>query len=52
MKGYLKGGINAWKSAGRSVDTVRSLAPEEFDRLYTEDKRILDVRNEPEWTEA
>jgi glyoxylase-like metal-dependent hydrolase (beta-lactamase superfamily II)/rhodanese-related sulfurtransferase len=50
VKGYLKGGINAWKSAGRSVDTVRSLAPEEFDRLYTEDKRILDVRNEPEWT--
>ena len=49
VKGYLKGGINAWKSAGRSVDTVRSLAPEEFDRLYTEDKRILDVRNEPEW---
>ena len=32
------------------MDTVRSLAPEEFDRLYTEDKRILDVRNEPEWT--
>jgi glyoxylase-like metal-dependent hydrolase (beta-lactamase superfamily II)/rhodanese-related sulfurtransferase len=50
VKGYLKGGINAWKSAGRSVDTVRSLAPEEFDRLYTEDKRILDVRNESEWT--
>lgn len=49
VKGYLQGGIQAWKAAGRAIDTVRSLAPEEFDALYTEDKRILDVRNEPEW---
>ena len=36
---------------GRTFRGYSALAgSEEFDRLYTEDKRILDVRNRPEWT--
>ncbi len=49
--GYLKGGIEAWKAAGKEVDTVSSVTAEEFGRQYAEGrvKETLDVRKPTEF---
>jgi glyoxylase-like metal-dependent hydrolase (beta-lactamase superfamily II)/rhodanese-related sulfurtransferase len=49
--GYLKGGIEAWKAAGKEVDTITSIGPEEFARRYNngEVKTVLDVRKPTEF---
>lgn len=45
VAGYLKGGINAWKNAGNTLEKVTSIAPEEFaKRITTTNEIILDVR--------
>ena len=49
VKGYLKGSINAWKSAGRSVDTVRRWRRRSSIASIPK-TNASDVRNEPEWT--
>jgi rhodanese-related sulfurtransferase len=43
VKGYLQGGIDAWKAAGKKVDVVNSVTAEEFASHYSESK-VLDVR--------
>lgn len=50
VRGYLKGGIEAWTNAGLPVVelpqiTVRGL----HDRLHAQQASVLDVRREPEW---
>jgi hydroxyacylglutathione hydrolase len=48
--GYLKGGIDAWKTAGRDVDTLESIPAEEFARRMALGKlNIFDVRKQGEW---
>jgi len=49
--GYLKGGIAAWKSAGKVIDNVDSITAEEFARKYAEGKasHLLDVRKPTEF---
>jgi len=42
--GYLAGGIDAWKKAGKEVDSVESISVEEFKTLLTEDSLVYDVR--------
>jgi len=48
VKGYLKGGMNAWKAAGKKVDIINSINADEFAKLYQADN-IVDVRNPGEW---
>jgi len=48
--GYLKGGIAAWKEAGREVDTLESISAEEFaDRMKAGKINVFDVRKQGEW---
>ena len=48
--GYLEGGIEAWKSAGKEVDTITSISVEELAKIRENDPdaAILDVRKNSE----
>lgn len=49
--GYLKGGINAWKAAGKEADQIESISADELSRRLEAGtaKNILDVRKESEY---
>ncbi len=49
--GYLKGGMEAWRAAGKEVDTIVSIPAQELAKRYTEDKdiAIVDVRKPGEF---
>jgi hydroxyacylglutathione hydrolase len=48
--GYLKGGIATWKNAGKAMETVVGIDPDEFVKTIQEQDNIIDVRNPGEWT--
>ncbi|GAB5557955.1 MAG: MBL fold metallo-hydrolase [Schleiferiaceae bacterium] len=51
--GFLKGGVEAWKAAGKEVASIENISPENFETLYngSEDKpSIVDVRKHGEYT--
>jgi hydroxyacylglutathione hydrolase len=49
--GYLKGGIDAWKDAGKEVDSIRSISAQEFENELSQTKYpVFDVRKEGEFT--
>lgn len=45
--GYLKGGLEAWKSAGRAIDHVEAVTAEELEQIHPEN--IVDVRKPGEF---
>jgi len=48
--GYLKGGIAAWKAAGKEIDTITSVGPDVLKgKLETETINVLDVRKPGEY---
>lgn len=48
--GYLKGGIAAWKAAGKEVDTIESISAAEFEaRLGRNELLVFDVRKPSEF---
>ncbi len=49
--GYLKGGIEAWKSAGKEVDDVEGVTAEKLEEILAEGEEvpIFDVRKESEY---
>lgn len=49
--GYLEGGITAWKAAGKDIDTITSIKPDEFKDLLEDhpELRVLDVRKQTEY---
>ncbi len=48
--GYLKGGFEAWKNAGKDVETIKSISAEELAGLTEKgDVNILDVRKASEY---
>lgn len=48
--GYLKGGIQAWKDAGKDIETLDSISAEELAKRIKDHKlNILDVRKEGEF---
>ncbi|WP_034058074.1 MBL fold metallo-hydrolase [Lacinutrix jangbogonensis] len=48
--GYLEGGIEAWKAAGKETDTLTSISVEEFkSRLEKDSIPVFDVRKEGEF---
>jgi hydroxyacylglutathione hydrolase len=50
IRGYLDGGIAAWRNAGLALAELPQIAVEELrERLNSGDLRVLDVRREPEW---
>jgi hydroxyacylglutathione hydrolase len=52
--GYLKGGFEAWKTAGKEVDEVESITAETFASIYRKDNHltIKDVRKTTEFEEG
>lgn len=50
VKGYLNGGLEAWKAAGEKVAIIDSITPQKFaDELTKKTCSILDVRKETEF---
>lgn len=48
--GYLKGGINAWKTAGKDIETIKSINVDEFSEHFkNENINVLDVRKDGEY---
>ena len=48
--GYLNGGFEAWKAAGKEVDTVHRITPDEFASKFEAGKSmVIDVRKESEY---
>ncbi|MFC4221446.1 MBL fold metallo-hydrolase [Flagellimonas marina] len=47
--GYLKGGIEAWKEAGKEVDTVKSIPATELKQAMEQKAPVFDVRKETEY---
>ena len=51
--GYLAGGIAAWESSGKPIDSIENVTAAEFaERLYHKDLHILDVRRPGEYEAA
>jgi hydroxyacylglutathione hydrolase len=50
VRGYLEGGIEAWRQAGLHLATLEQISVDELQRrLSADDIQVLDVRREPEW---
>ena len=49
--GYLQGGINAWKEAGKETDTIKSISAAEFAADFAKDNgiKVVDVRKPGEF---
>ncbi|MGA9213379.1 MBL fold metallo-hydrolase [Kaistella sp.] len=47
--GYLDGGFESWKSAGKESDHVNRISAQTFSEQFKEDSKIIDVRNETEY---
>lgn len=48
--GYLKGGFDAWKAAGKEVDSVSRINADEFEKLNKEGNiKVFDVRKKSEF---
>lgn len=47
--GYLEGGFEAWRAAGKEVDAVERISAEEFERRLADEPLVLDVRRPSEF---
>ncbi len=47
--GFLEGGFEAWKNAGKEIDTIHRISPEEFAKEFNENSVIIDVRKPSEY---
>ena len=47
--GYLKGGVKAWKEAGKEVDTVTRISADEFAERFKASPIVVDVRRPGEF---
>jgi len=51
--GYLEGGMNAWKAAGKDIETLESITAQELANKFKEGNlNILDVRRDGEFTSS
>ena len=48
-RGFLQGGVAAWKQAGLPVADVPQITVQELSRQRDQNLQVLDVRREPEW---
>ena len=47
--GYLKNGIDAWKTAGFEIDSIHSISPEDFAKQLTSESVVVDARKPSEF---
>lgn len=51
--GYIDGGYGAWQQAGKEVDQVNRISPEQFaNEVKIGESKVLDIRKEPEYRAA
>lgn len=51
--GYLKGGLTAWKNAGKETDTVERISAEQFREAWTPgEDSLVDVRKQTEYEQG
>lgn len=50
--GYLKGGITAWKAAGKQTDSMHSVEASELKKVLQQDAPVFDVRKDGEYESA
>lgn len=52
--GYLQGGFESWKEAGKPIDQIETIKVDQFEKIYQSDPsiNILDVRKPNEWESA
>lgn len=49
--GFLKGGFDAWKNAGKEIDTINRITSADFEKVFDKDSTIvIDVRKPGEYT--
>lgn len=48
--GYLNGGFDAWKDAGKEWDTIVRITPDEFKTKYNAHAMVIDVRKKSEYS--
>jgi len=48
--GYLNGGFEAWKNAGKETDEVKRISPAEFAAQFKENSKVIDVRKITEYS--
>jgi len=48
--GYLKGGFEAWVKAGKEIDTINRITPEQFKKEFNpKESLVIDVRKDSEY---
>lgn len=47
--GYLAGGMDAWRKAGKEVDEVKTIDPADLKQKGTQDLKVIDVRKPGEY---
>jgi hydroxyacylglutathione hydrolase len=48
--GHLKGGFDAWKNAGKEIDTVNRISAQEFaSKIKVGESKVIDIRRESEY---
>lgn len=47
--GYLEGGLEAWKNAGKEIDSLKSINADEFKQKLNDKIPVFDVRKEVEY---
>ncbi len=47
--GYLKGGFEAWKSAGKEIDSIDSIDAQVFEKNVNDKSKVFDVRKSSEF---
>lgn len=48
--GYLEGGFEAWKAAGKEVDTVTRITADEFAQDFANESLVIDLRRQGEYS--
>ncbi|AEV34305.1 Zn-dependent hydrolase, glyoxylase [Owenweeksia hongkongensis DSM 17368] len=48
--GYLKGGLESWKTAGKEIDTMASESAEDLEKAMKDNAIVVDVRKDGEYT--
>jgi glyoxylase-like metal-dependent hydrolase (beta-lactamase superfamily II)/rhodanese-related sulfurtransferase len=47
--GYLQGGFEAWKNAGKQIDTVKRIQANDLGELYEAGVKLIDIRKKSEY---
>ncbi|MCG2792906.1 MAG: MBL fold metallo-hydrolase [Weeksellaceae bacterium] len=47
--GFLEGGFESWKNAGKEIDEVKRISAEQFASEFGDNQKVIDVRKETEY---